>query len=780
MPLFEKNQRAKDALDLEGVMNSFKDSDRKSLRTKSLGKRILGYFSGVAVVSLAIGSLAVAPALGVTAAVDGGLSYWNNLSSDLSFEDNALPQHTVLLDKDGKEFATFYSEDRQNIQYSDISPLFIEALVATEDSKFYEHKGVDFQGIGRATIKNLEGSRQGASTITQQLVKNLRQLNAKTPEELAAVTSSNVFDKMQEAKLAILFEQKHSKQEILEQYSNTVYFGAEAYGISASSRRYFNKEPKDLTLDEAALLAGLVNNPNVLNPEANPEGAKARRDTVLGRLLTTGKITQKQFDEATAKPITLNKGSIPNGCGSSAYPYYCSYVIQEIKNNPAFGSTPEIRAARLKAGGMTIRTALDRHVNDTANASTSKALGNDNRVASSAVSVEPGTGHILSFAQNRDFAQTQMNYGTSGFQVGSSFKPFTLALALSQGQDPREMIYSNGPYSPTGLDAPPGGFDNDDPRINWGNQNAYGATANSLNIYYIKMIERYGVIPTADMAANLGITSLPRTGPHAIQGQEASLTLGAYDISPLDMATAYATFASGGVQCAPVASLEVTKTATGEKLPTPSANCHQAITPYVANEVSDILKGVLKPGGTSADSALAGREGAGKTGTTNDFAATWFVGYTPQLSTAVWVGDPRGGFQYPLVGVSALGKYFPTVDGSYIAAPIWKMIMDGSLAGVPNVNFPTPKPTIATDLPKQTVPNVIGLEVGHAVAVLKAAGYTPSISTTTKPMNNSEPNSVVAQSQDAGSVQTADKNITLTLTTGSDTSQTIPSGSSKK
>lgn len=772
---FEGNPRQKEALDLDGVMNSFQDVDRKSLRNQGFGRRLAGFLSSVAIVALAVGSLTVAPAWGASAVAQGGIDYWNNLSTDLSFQDNALPQHTILLDKDGQEFATFYSEDRQNVQFKDIPPNFIEALIATEDSRFYEHNGADPVGIGRAFVKNLEGGRQGASTITQQLVKNLRQLNAKTPEELAAVTSSNVLDKLQEAKLAILFEDNHSKQEILEQYSNTVYFGAETYGISAAARRYFNKEAKDLTLDQSAILAGLVNNPNVLNPEVNPEGAKERRDMVLGRLLTTGKITQEQFDAETAKPIALDKGLVPNGCGKSAYPYYCGYVVQEILNNPAFGSTPEIRAARLKAGGMTIKTALDRKINDSANQSVSNALGNDNRVASAAVTVEPGTGKVLSFAQNRTFDQTQINLGTSAFQVGSSFKPFTLATALAQGMNPRDKINSNGPYFPAGMDAPPGGFNNYNIGTNYGLTDAYYATKNSLNIYYVRLIQQYGVIPVADMATNLGVTSLPRTGDNALQGQEASLTLGAYDISPLEMAVAYATFASGGIQCAPVASIEITKTVTGEKLTAPSANCHEAIKPYVANQVSDILKGVMDQDGTAPESRLAGREAAGKTGTTNDFAATWFVGYTPQLSTAVWVGDPRGGFQYPLRGVTALGKYFPFVDGSYIAGPIWKSLMDSSLAGVPNVPFAKPVPTIDTDIPRQVVPNVVGLDLGQAVAVLKAAGYSPSISTTTKAVASAQPNSVVAQSQNSGSMQEADKNITLTLSDGSDTSQQIPS-----
>ncbi|HEX9086108.1 MAG TPA: penicillin-binding protein, partial [Arthrobacter sp.] len=690
--------------------------------------------------------------------------------------DVALPQHTVLLDKNGQEFARFFSENRIDVKLSEISPAFTDALLATEDARFYTNGPIDIPGTVRATINNARSAQaQGASGITQQLVKNL--LVAQSGE--TALPSRDLYAKLQELKFAAGLEKRLTKDQILEMYSNTVFFGNGAYGVEAASRVYFDTSAKNLTRTQGATLAGILKGPAAYDPFSNPDGAQGRRDTALSRLAVTGKITDAEAATATTEPLGIKKGTLANGCAGSTYPYYCSLVRDEILTDPAFGATAEARAEKLSRGGMTLTTALDPAAMASAQDAVTKALGNDNRAALATAVIKPGTGQIAAIAQNRTWGngpgQTQIVYATSPFQVGSSMKPITLATALEQGIPATTKLKADGPYTSTTLDSPPGGFINYG-GYSWGTVDARRAIQLSLNIYFIRLIERTGVLPVADMAARLGVTSLPRTGPNAIKGQEASLTLGAYEISPLEMANAYAVFAADGIACRPVAVTSGVRADDGAKINTPDPECHQAIAPAVAHTVADILKMPFTGDGTlAAMGGLPGREAGAKTGTTNDFAANWIVGLVPQYATAVWLGDPRGGTQYPLTMVHAYGRDYFNLTGSEVAGPVWKDLMTHLTAGLPAIPLPKADDVATSSSTARTVPDVRGLAVSEAETLLLQNNLAPDIAEKTADPNPLLAKGIVTdQTPAAGSTFSYREKVSITLSQGSDTTIKLP------
>lgn len=737
--------------------------------------RLSAFIGAVLAVSLGVGSLTVPVGLATASGISSAADYWNSLPSDLPL-NVALPQHTVLLDRNGKEFGRLFSENRIDVKLKNISPTFTEALLATEDSRFYSHGPVDLVGTVRAAANNARGDQtQGASGITQQLAKNL--LVAQSGGKTA--TAPTLGTKLQELKYAVGLEKKLSKDQILEMYSNTVYFGNGTYGIEAAARMYFNTSAKKLTRAQGATLAGILRGPSLYDPFTSPGAAKDRRDIALSRLAATGKITATQEVAAAAEPLGIKRGTLTNGCAKSAYPYYCSIVRSEILTDPAFGATPEARADALSRGGMVLTTALDPAAMSAAQNAVTRALGDNNRAALATAVIKPGTGQIVAIAQNRTWGagpgQTEIVYAQSPFQVGSSMKPITLATALEQGIPATTRLNADSPYVSRTLDSPPGGFINYG-NFSWGTVDARTAIKLSLNIYFIRLIERTGVLPVADMAARLGITSLPRTGPHAIKGQEASLTLGAYEVSPLEMANAYAVFAGGGVACRPVAITAVSRADTGAKLTAPDPDCHQAIAPAVANTVANTLKMPFTAGGTlGAMGGLPGREAGAKTGTTNDFAANWIVGLVPQYATAVWLGDPRGGTQYPLDMVHAYGQDFYNLTGSEVAGPVWKDIMTQVTAGLPALPLPQADDAATSSSTARTVPDIRGLSVNEAATLLLQNDLTPTIAAKTAGPNPLyTKNIVLNQVPAAGSTFSYRQKVTITLSDGSETSVKLP------
>ncbi len=683
-----------------------------------------------------------------------------------------LPQQSILLAADGSRLATFYTENRIVVDLDKINPYLQEAVVAVEDARFYEHNGVDLRGTLRALETNSRAGEisQGGSTLTMQYVKNVLLTAATTDEERSSAKEQSVGRKLREWRLAIGLEKRWSKQQILEGYLNIAYFGAGTYGAEAASRRYFSKHARNLDLAQSALLAGIVQQPVAFDPLRNPKSSQARRDVVLQRMLDQGYISRAQYNTAVSTPIadSLKPKDLRSGCSATYAPYFCDYVYRVILTDPVFGKTPADRDALLKQGGLVIRTTLDPKIQRAAQNAVDDAIPrkDPSKKVAGAVFVEPGTGAILAMAQNRSYGVqkkrgvTSINYlvdqkynGSIGLQAGSTFKAFTLAAALEAGIPVNERINATSPKT-----FPLGSFTNCNgqevlsepysPRnsTSSGNFDMRQATAYSVNTYFVELERRVGLCETVQTAEALGVrTALGKRPP-----QVASFTLGTVDVSPLTMAEAYATFAASGLRCDSRAIAGIT-TRDGIELDVPARRCEQAIDSGVADGVANLLAGVIDgsiPGRTGAAMSL-GRPAAGKTGTTEESAAVWFCGFTPQLAGAVWVGDQRSGVQFPLRNVTINGRYYSVVYGGTFAGPIWKRIMLASLKKQPPKAFPPIDPSVVKGVTVQ-IPNLVGLDPENAKAQLESLGLSATISTT--PVASGAPQGTVAKTNPAGGV----------------------------
>jgi len=618
-----------------------------------------------------------------------------------------LPERSVILAADGSVLATLYYQNRVEIPLGSIAPIMRQATIAVEDSRFLEHNGVDFRGIVRAFASNASSGEisEGASTLTMQYVKNVLVNQAVTPEELEAARGDNSARKLKEVRFALALEKRFTKSEILSRYLNIAYFGSGAYGIEAAARRYFSKPAANLNLVESATLAGIVQRPTAYDPLRNPELSQERRDVVLSRMAALGYITPEAAEQARAIPVTstLNPTEVANGCTSSYAPFFCDYVIQTIRTDPTFGESPEEREVFLRRGGYTITTTIDPTVQNQVTDVVNTAIPptDDSGKAAAISMIEPGTGRILAMTQNRTWGtsgkgKTTYNYnvnqdmgGTIGMQAGSTFKVFTLAAALEAGISPNEYISAPSPATfndfvncETGVPFEPVTVRNS---TTSGTLNMPQATAYSTNTYFMALEERVGICRTVDIAESLGVT-LGNGDPLL---RVPSFTLGTMEVSPLAVANAYATFAAHGRYCEPVSIVEI-RDRDGARLPVPDGNCQQILDRAVADGVTFMLNGVVDgniSGRTGAAMSLGDRPVAGKTGTTNESAAVWFAGYTPQVASAVWVGDPRGGFAFPLKDITINGAYYRQVFGGTFPGPIWKESMQIASANLPIVDF---------------------------------------------------------------------------------------------
>lgn len=736
------------------------EQTRSSTLTKYTQLLIAAVITGIAVASFTAPTVVAASIAG-----ERVIEWWESHPEEIRL-DQALPQHTVLLDKDGVEFARFLSEDRVDVKREQISDTFVDALIASEDRDFYEHPGIAVDSIIRAALSNAAGNdRQGASTITQQYIQNLLISNARDETEQLVATGTSIPAKIQEARYALWVEKQLSKDEILTGYANAVYFGNGAYGVESAARTYFSTSASELTVPQSALLIALLKAPSAYDPVTNPDSALKRRNVVINSMVEFGSITAEEGEAAKATELGLAIGARVSGCGASAYPHFCALVQQELLTDEAFGTTDKDRQETLRRGGLTITTTLDRTAADIAQTAALTALGADNRVGTGIAVVEPGTGHIAAVAQNHGWSTTQIVYANSQFQPGSVMKPVALAASLAAGFDINTRFGSNGPYSPPGFDAPPGGINNSG-KARPGTIDAASAVRQSINIYFIKMAERTGVQAIADAARDMGLTSLPKDW----SGREISIAIGTYEVSPLEIATAYATFAAGGVHCDPTTIAAVTVTGTGAPAPAPEALCTQVISNGVAQQMNTILQGPFTRGGTlSAVGGIPGHTAGGKTGTTDGSGAVWTAGMTPQLATAVWVGDPRGGQAHPLVNVTAYGSTIGTAYGASIAGPIWRESMIGSHQNLPAVPFGATGQVGFPADGKQRVPNTVGLELDAAVRTLADAGFAITVDSSTGGDRRYGPGTVTAQSIPAGSAIPGEPTITLILSHGSDT-----------
>ena len=617
-----------------------------------------------------------------------------------------LPQSSRILASDGSTLAVaYFNENRVVVPLKRIPKVMQNAILAIEDERFYEHNGVDLKGLVRAVVVNSTAGevQQGGSTITQQYVKNVLIAQESEGGSKQTVAERTAARKIQEARYAIALEQRYSKRQILEKYLNIAYFGNGVYGVGTAARHYFGKKVEKLTLAESALLAGIVKNPRLYDPIENKRTAKERRDLVLERMEATGFANATRVAKAKRSPIALKVTKERGIEDNDQARYYLDYVRTQVIDDPdgtmapIFGDTPAERAQKLFQGGLTIRTSLDAKLQRTALNAMKQVLGAPTDPASAVVVVQPGTGLVKVMAgTNHERASKKVNLplgGGSGFQAGSTFKVFVLAAAIEQGiplswqirapQTYKSKKYQNyvdgriEPYTVRNAgDSEAGVFD------------VSHATWESVNTAYIQIQEKTGISHPARLAKAMGVTRFPLR-------EVPSFVLGANEVSPLDMATAYATLAARGMHCRPIAITEIVD-AGGKVLGSFAPECDRVMSEKTADTVTQILRGVLTNG--TGKGAQIGRPVAGKTGTTNGPTAAWFDGYTPDFAAAVWVGYPTDPMKRPLRNV----KGVRIVYGGGFPATIWRLVMSAAHAGLPVSDFV--RVTIKTVAPKPIAP----------------------------------------------------------------------------
>ena len=548
---------------------------------------------------------------------------------------------------DGSQLGAIQSDAiREKVDIDEIPRTLRHATIAIEDEKFFEHDGVDVTAVIRAAVKNVEAGeiRQGGSTITQQLVRNLY---IQDPED-------TIERKIHEAALANELEDERKKKWILEQYLNTASYGTNngrtAVGVEAASQVYFNKHVSDLNTWEAALLAGLPQAPSQYNPFQSSEAARQRRNAVLRKMREQGYLSRSETKTALAADLGLQRGYRYE---SIREPYFFNYVEQELIDRYGVNT--------VRQGGLKVYTTIDPRLQAVATTAVDNGAAVLGGPSQALVSTDVATGNIIAMASSGDFSARQFNLAAQGHrQPGSAFKPFVLAEAISQGVDPDSTYYSGA--SPTTISMGP----YEDPWVvnNAGDTSGGGtmslrdATVGSVNVVYAQLNVDVGPENTAQMANDLGVQA-PLDG-YPAEGI-GGLTVG---VSPLDMSNAYATFANGGVHH-PATAVDRVEFPSGEVDEPEENNAEQVLTEGEAYTVTDILEGVVTGGtGTAADYCGTGNALAGKTGTTDENTDAWFVGYSKRLSTAVWSGYPDERIS---MGSSAFG-------GTY-SAPTWNEFM---------------------------------------------------------------------------------------------------------
>jgi penicillin-binding protein 1A len=626
-------------------------------------------------------------------------------------ELDRFPEPSTVTAADGSVLAVLAdTETRLAVQLNDL-PLHVrQAVLAAEDARFYQHRGVDPKAVLRAVVRTIGGDLQGGSTITQQLAK----LNYTAGER-------TVLRKLREVLYTSKLERRYSKDQLLERYVNQVYFGEGAYGIQAAARQFFDVDAHRLTPAQAALLAGKIQAPGALDPRRHPDTVLRRRDQVLDRMAALGWLSAQALEAARREPVVL---APPKAPGLSRAPHFVEYVKREASRLNALGPDPDTRLSQLFTGGYRLETTLDPHLFDATVAAVSDRLGEPGDPLAASASVEPGTGAIRSLFGGLDFAATQFDPASrGGRQPGSAFKPFVYLAALRKGIDPR-----------TTFDGASGrriACYGDRPVANYAGEDAGGrvdidtALAHSVNVVFVEVGCRVGVHAVIAAARDAGI---PETATKA----QGALFLGGLDrgVNPLAMASAYATFAAGGVYAEPYAIRSI-RDAGDEIVHVHRRSTRQAFPPEVVGVLNQALLRVVSEG--TGRAAAIGRPVAGKTGTTQDNGDAWFVGYVPQVSTAVWVGyEPR----QPMLDVHGRA-----VTGGSFPAAIFADSMRSGLRGVPV--RPVPTSSLAD----------LGISV---------AGAEPGASTTTSTVPLAPPESTTTSTTTSSTTSTSASTTTTT------------------
>ncbi len=586
---------------------------------------------------------------------------------------------TSVYDANGTQIALFRSFDRTiEVTPDQIPDVLKEAVVAIEDKRFWEHDGVDYEGIARAARVNLEvgGVAQGGSTLTQQYVKNVYLSSEQTLER-----------KVEEALLATELEKTMSKEEILFGYLTTSYFGSGAYGIGAAAKIYFDKDVSQLDISEAATLAGVVKAPTSLSPYVDREAANERRVLVLQAMLDQGYIGEADYEREAARRLwSVTDPDLPNGPvttliprqskGAFAHHYFVDHVEAELVD--LLG--PDL----VYNGGLTVETTIDPSLQQMAQEAVAQRLGNtEYPVEMALASVEPDTGHIVAMVGGRDYQFSQVNLatgGSTGFQPGSSFKPIVMAEAFSLGLHPESRYPAPARWEVPGCGGGDCAVSNYDHR-GYGNITLREAMRASVNTVFAQLVVDVRIDETVELARNLG---LERIDPERNYG--ASLALGAAESSPLEMASAYSTFANRGVRNAPTGIQRVIDADGNVLIDNRAPTGDRVLDEAVADNVTDVLVDVIESG--TGKAAQIGRPAAGKTGTAQAYRAAWFVGYTPGLATAVWMGHAdRSASLRNINGVGA-------VTGGSHPAIAWGDFMAAAHQGTAVHEFPDPAPIV--------------------------------------------------------------------------------------
>ncbi|WP_327003268.1 transglycosylase domain-containing protein [Dactylosporangium sp. NBC_01737] len=691
---------------------------------------LCGLLAGVVVAAATFPALAVSGLAAKT-----GADHFESLPT--TFDVLPAPQISYVYASDGRTLlAMMYDENRRDVPITDVAPVMTQAIVAAEDTRFYQHHGVDLKGAARAFVNNQNGGdQQGASTLTMQYVRQVSAYTARVPQEVVEATDKTPARKVREMKLAVALEKKLSKEQILERYLNISSYGHGAYGIFAASHVYFDKDPKDLTLPEAALIAGLVKAPTTNDPATDDGLPRAldRQKYVLGQMVTMGYITRQQADEAAATELTIVGRRAPEGCEAVQRPdlgagFMCDYLRRWWLEQPAFGADAYERQNKLRSGGYTIVSSMSvqaqaaafQYAQNQPGVGDSVKIGDSDAVMLAAI--EPGTGRVQALATNRNFSNDQTHNGPStnpakkgqkgnypnttvplitgspqlpGYQAGSSFKIFSAVAALEAGlplshtenvQKQFVSDYPVGPGSPTACNGSHYCPKNSGDQA--GDFNMWQSFGMSLNTYFVPLQQKVGAEKVVDVAQRLGIQFRSSNDAKlaADAHQWGAFTLGVSDTTPLDLANAYATLAADGKFCAPTPIVEI-RDLNGNKIDAGSPQCKQVVDPDVARAAVDMARcpvgdqsafNACPDGGTAAGvHGQVDRPVAGKTGTTDSEKSATFVVMAKQLAVAGIVTDPDN----PQTNKT---MSHPVINNAVAYT------LKGALAGVPAVNFTAP------------------------------------------------------------------------------------------
>jgi membrane peptidoglycan carboxypeptidase len=641
--------------------------------------------------------------------------------------------NTTMLAANGELITSFYRENRAPVTGDQIAEVMKQAMVAVEDARFYEHGGLDVQGTLRALVKNLAAGEvmEGGSTLTQQLVKQTLLQSTDDPAEREAAIEESVGRKLREARLALDLEDRYSKDELLVRYLNIVYFGQNAYGVQPAARAYFGVDAAALTLNQAALLAGLVQSPSDDDPFINPEAATIRRNQVLDRMAEQGYITPAQEAEAALAPLGLAPAPAPRrGCVEATIgPYVCDFVQKYVTQALGIGQH------ELETSGLVIQTTLDPELQRSGDAAVLNTLPlEDGRVATFSA-VEPGTGHLLALSINRTFGYdlndpTQESYNlnvSASRGAGSTYKVFVAAAALARGFSDEYTLTAPSPYYSRVYKKDGGPY----PVRNSGTYRATldltTALYQSSNTYFLALEDALGSVEEpVRMADRMGLYQFDTTGlaQKTIEENNGSFTFGPDATSPLALASAYSTLAANGTQCdvLPVTAI-LDRTGRpvlrddGEPV-VPGDNCTpEAIPPGVATTLNQMLRKDVEPGysGQTAPRAyVPGHQIAGKTGTTQNSLSVAFVGYTPEITASVMVFNPK---EREDVGGFGGGK----------GATIWRDAMAPILDARGSSDFPPADPTVVNGNTRPLPRCTAVIECARALADAKFQSTTVKV-----------------------------------------------------